>query len=46
MRFWKKYNLDGGMNMLKKDSAIGVFLCDCGGKISDKIDFSQLTNFR
>ncbi len=33
------------MNMLKKDSAIGVFLCDCGGKISDKIDFSQLTNF-
>jgi heterodisulfide reductase subunit A len=29
----------------KKASAIGVFFCDCGGKLSGKIDFSQLTNF-
>jgi heterodisulfide reductase subunit A len=28
----------------EKNSDIGVFLCDCGGKISNKIDFSQLSN--
>jgi heterodisulfide reductase subunit A len=29
---------------VSKNSDIGVFLCDCGGKISSNIDFSQLSN--
>ena len=29
---------------MSKNSDIGVFLCDCGGKISSTIDFSQLSN--
>jgi heterodisulfide reductase subunit A len=29
---------------VSKNPDIGVFLCDCGGKISSNIDFSQLSN--